>query len=385
MNNTTTCITDIFILMKNVNEKTNAICAYVLNFDTACLVVMSISWSIYLIIQMIKDRKKYKLKINTQYCRTDWCRDNKMKNYKSNVIKNILLVVVCLSECILCLSSYSYESGRLGHRTHEQSYPHQFNKILDQKSEFLTTKMYTKSLRNPLIMISNMITAISVCSIFLSVNLLTQYLVHTYSYYQREFKLKRRIVISISFLSFQIILGLIKPTILLQYILIFFLIIYQFITLCIATNKLQKLLKQRLKDSITHENQSVSVIRYYQLVYREYRYGSIILLTSLFLQMVGFSIHFIQPVVSEITEVIHLKEMLPLYVHTYDLMISALEEVFLSIGLSMLIISYFIVSIRRLVRYLRKTYKESTTNLGRNSRIQRLLQNNYDAYYRAHY
>ena len=127
------------------------------------------------------------------------------------------------------------------------------------------------------------------CSIFLFVNILTQYLVHTYSYYQRVFKLNQKIIISISFLIILFILGLIKPLILLQYTLTSLLIISQFIILCNATSKLQKLLKQRLNDSITHENQSVSVIRYYQLAYREYRLCSVILLTSLFFQMVGFS------------------------------------------------------------------------------------------------
>ena len=376
-------ISDTIIFMKNLNKKMGEICGCVITFDIACLLIMSIFWSIYLIIQMMKDQKKYKLKLNTQYCRTNWCRDNVMKNNKSNKIKNAFLIVVCLSECIFCMSTYFYESGKLSEKTVEQ--PHQLNIILSFNHEFLTTRRYTESLRNPVIMISNTITAISVCSIFLFVNLLTQYLVHTYSYYQREFRLKRKIITSISFLSFLFILGLIKPIILLQYILIVLWIISQFIILCSATNKLQKLLKQRLKDSITHENQSVSVIRYYQFVYREYKYCSIILLISLFLQMVGLSINFIQPVIKEIIDIIHLIEMFPSYVFIYDLMISTLEQVFMSIGLSVLIIPYFIVSIRRLVRFLRKTYKESTSNLGKNTRIQQLLQNNYDAYYRSHY
>ena len=138
--------------------------------------------------------------------------------------------------------------------------------------------------------------------------------------------------------------------------------------------------------SITHENQSVLVIRYYQLAYREYRLSSVILLISFFLQVLGFSINFIQPVVMEILDTVNLKEAFPSYVYVYDLMMSTLEMVFLSIGLSMLIIPYFIVSIRRLIRYLRKTHKDNnTSNLGENTRIQQLLQNNFDAYYKSHY
>ena len=376
MNNST----GIEDFIRNLNVKTGGICGIVLIFDSACLLILSISWSIYLIIQMMNDRRRYRMDLNTQRCRTYWCRENFINNYKSNKIKNTLLIVICLSECVFCISTYFYEVGKLNHSPRRHA--HRFD-LFDH--EFLASRRYTESLRNPIILISNTITVVSVSSIFLFVNLLTQYLVHTYSYYQREFKLKQKIIISISFFSFLLILGLIKPTILFQYILTSLWIISQFIILCTATNKLQKLLKQRLKDSITHENQSISVIRYYQLAYREYRFGSVILSISLFLQMVGFSLSFLQPVVIEIAEIIHLKEMFPSCVAAYDLVISSLEEVFLSIGLSMLIIPYFIVSIRRLIRYLRKTYKKNSSNLGKNLRIEQLLQRNYHAYNRSHY
>ena len=118
---------------------------------------------------------------------------------------------------------------------------------------------------------------------------------------------------------------------------------------------------------------------------REYRLSSVILLISLFFQMVGFSINLIQPVVMEIFDLINLKETFLSNVYVYDLMISTLEIIFLSIGLSMLIIPYCIVSIRRLIRYLKKIHEKNTRNLGKNTIIQQLLQNNYDAYYRSHY
>ena len=213
---------------------------------------------------------------------------------------------------------------------------------------------------NPIILISNTITAISVCSIFLFVNILTQYLVHTYSYYQRVFKLKQKIIKSISLLTILFILGF-EPLILLQYTLTSILIISQFIILFTETNKLQKLLKQS-QDSITHENQSVSVIRYYQSAYREYRLSSVILLISLFFQMIAFLINFIEPVVMVIVDLINLEETFHSCVQVYDLMISTLEIVFLSIGLSMLIIPYCIVSIRRLIRYFRKMHEKNIRN-----------------------
>ena len=308
------------------------------------------------------------MKLTTQYYRTNWCRESYIKNYWSNMVKNTLLIMICLCECILCISAYFYDLGILSQGT-------QLHRKYNSRYEFSTTRRYTEteSLRNPIIQISNTITAIPVCTIFLFVKLLTQYLVHTYSYYQREFKLKQKIIISISFLSFLLILGLIKPTILFQCILTSLWIISQFIILCTATNKLQKLLKQRLKDSITHENQSISVIRYYQLAYREYKFGSVILSISLFLQMVGFSMSFLQPIIIEIAEIIHLKEMFPSCVAAYDLVISSLEEVFLSIGLSMLIIPYLIVSIiRHNYKISQKYIPKNTSNLGKNLRIPQL-------------
>ena len=379
--NNSTGTADTVIFMKNLNDQTSMICGCILYFDSVCLLILSICWSTYLITQLMKDRKKQKLKFNTKYCRTNWCRENEAKNYNSNKVKNILLIMICWSESVLIISMCLYGFGKWNQTTRE----HPLNKIIDLKHEFLVSKRYTESLRNPIILISNIMSAISACSIFLFVNILTQYLVHTYSYYQRVFKLKQKIIISISFFTILFILGLIKPLILLQYTLTSLLIISQFIILCNATSKLQKLLKQRLKDSITHENQSASVIIYYQLAKREYRLCSVILLISLFLQMVGFSKNLIQPVVMEILDLMNLKETFPSYVHVYDLMISSLEMVFLSIGLSMLIIPYCIVSIRRLIRYLRKIYKVNTCNLGKNTKVQQLLKNNYDAYYRSHY
>ena len=381
--NNSTGTADIILFMRNLNDQTSMICGGVTFFDSVCLLILSICWSIYLITQMMKERKKYKLILNTQYSRTNRCRENEAKNYNSNKVKNTLLITICLSECVLIVSAYLYELGKWNQRTRE--HPHQLKILFNLNHEFLASRKYTESLRNPIILISNTTIAISVSSIFLSVTILTQYLVHTYSYYQRVFKLKQKIIRSISCVTVLFILGLIKPLILLQYTLTSLLIISQFIILCSATNTLQKLLKQRLKDSITHEIQSVSVIRYYQLAYREYRLSSVILLISLFFQMVGISINFIQPVVMEIFDLINLKEMFPSYVYVYEFMMSTLEMVFLSSGLSMLIIPYCIVSIRRLVRCLRKTFKENTSNLGKNSIIQQLLQNNYDAYYRSHY
>ena len=381
--NNSTGTADIIIFMRKLNDRTNTICGCVVYSEGMCLLILSICWSIYLITQMMKDREKHKLKFNTQYCRTIWCRENEAKNYNSNKVKNTLLITICWSECVFIMSMYLYKFGIWNQTTRE--HPHHLNIIFDLKHDFLVSKRYTESLRNPIVLISNTMNAISACSIYLFVNILTQYLVHTYSYYQRMFKLKQKTIISISFFTILFILGLIKPLILLQYTLTSIMIIYKFITLSSATNTLQKLLKQRLKDSINHENQSVSVIRYYQLAYREYRLCSVILLTSLFFQMVGFSINLIQPVIMEILDLINLKEMFPSYVYVYDLMISTLEIIFMSFGLSTLIIPYCIVSIRRLIRYLRKIYEKNTRKLGKNTIIQQLLQNNYDAYHRSHY
>ena len=271
MNNSTSNEDVLVLFVKQLNGDICAIFGCVMTIDSVCLLVLSIGWMIYLISQMVKDRKRYKIQLNTRYCSLNWCRNNYVKNYKSNKVKNTLFIVICLSEFVLIMSGYLYESGRWSHRTRERKFL-QFDITTSMTHEVLTTRRYTESLRNPIILISNTITAISVCSIFLFVNFLTQYLVHTYSYYQRVFKLKQKIIISISLLTILFILGLIKPLILLQYTLTFLLIISQFIILCNATNKLQKLLKQRLKDSITHENQSV---------FDSYRYPDIMRTNSL--------------------------------------------------------------------------------------------------------
>ena len=78
---------DIIMFMKELNKKTSEVCGIVMYFDSVCLLALSISWSVYLITQMMKDQNRYKIKVHTQYLRTNWCRENDVKNYKSNKVK----------------------------------------------------------------------------------------------------------------------------------------------------------------------------------------------------------------------------------------------------------------------------------------------------------
>ena len=150
--NNSTGTADTITFMRKLIDQTNMICECVVYFDSVCLLILSICWSIYLITQMMKERKKYKLILNTQYCRTNWCRENEAKNYNSNKVKNTLLITICLSECVLIMSMCLYELGRWNQTTHE--HPHQL-KIIDLNHEFSVSRRYTDSLRNPIVLISN--------------------------------------------------------------------------------------------------------------------------------------------------------------------------------------------------------------------------------------
>ena len=169
--NNSTGTADIIIFMRKLNDRTNTICGCVVYSEGMCLLILSICWSIYLITQMMKDREKHILKFNTKYCRTNWSREKDAKNYNSNKVKNTLLITICLSESVLIMSMCLYEFGKWNQTTLD--HPHHLKITFDLNHEFLVSRKYTESLRNPIILISNTMSAISVCSIFLFVNTLT--------------------------------------------------------------------------------------------------------------------------------------------------------------------------------------------------------------------
>ena len=391
MNNST----DSTNVLSAIDQSNRIICTLffgIMNIEILCLFILSIFWSIYLIIQIIKDNKKKKIELKTQ--KPEYMLENHMKNFSSNRTKKILLIAICMSECALVLSIYLYQIGKfdmIGNAHPYQSPQSSFIHL----NEFHVYARYTNSLSHGVIRVSNVISTSSIYATFLFVRILTQFLIHQYSYYKSSLKLKRKLIFAISLLVTLSILGLIRPLILLQYALTVLVIIYEFIFIAILTKRLLRLLKQRLNDARLHENQSYRVVLYYRIAYADYKYSSTALLLALFFQVIAFSINFLHPIVMtlvvypsmEFNGVFTIPRtsmyVIPQFAQEYDMIISSLEAIFLTTGYSLLIAPYLLVSLRRFFRYIKRRSGCSDVSV-KNSKFQKLLKNNHDAYFLYH-
>ena len=393
MLNNTANTTQIRLWISLSNEIVSTVSEPIMYTGALCLFILSLSWSVYLLLQILKDRKMHKMVIKNQICRPKYLLGNKVKNFDTNRIRNILLIIICLSECALVLSFILYQVGK--QKLVENKHPFHKRK-LKVLHEFLVNERYFNSLRNWVILVSIVINTTFTYSIFLFVRILTQFLIHQYSYYKSPLNLKRKLTFSISLLILLSILGLIRPLILLQYALTVLVIIYEFIFIAILTKNLLKLLKQRLDDARLHENQSYRVVLYYRIAYADYKYSSTALLLAFFFQVIAFSINFIHPIVMvlivnpdiEFSVLFctphHSLHDTPIYAQEYNLFVSSLEELFMTLTLNLLIAPYLIVSLRRLFRYINNIRSASREIAVTNSRIQALLRNNNDAYSMYH-
>ena len=387
MNNTANSKVNLWISRSNYIIST--VSEPIMYTEALCLFILSIAWSMYLFMKIMKDKKNHKMTMKTQNSKPEYFLKNAVKNLYTNKTKNILLILICISECALVLSFILYQIGKL--KLVQNTHPsHKLKlKILH---EFLVDARYLNSLRNWVIRVSIVINTISMYSLFLFVRILTQFLIHQYSYYKSSLKLKRKLIFAISLLVTLSILGLIRPLILLQYALTVLVIIYEFIFIAILTKRLLRLLKQRLNDARQHENQSYRVVLYYRIAYADYKYSSTALLLALFFQVIAFSINFLHPIVMMLvvhpnmelsllfTTPHHSSHGMPIFAQEYNLFISTLEEIFMTIGLSLLLTPYLIVSIRRIFWYFKKRRSASREFSVLNSRIHELLKNNYGAY-----
>ena len=243
------------------------------------------------------------------------------------------------------------------------------------------------------------LTTTSFYTLFLLIRILTQYLVHPYSYYKLPFWYKFKLGISLLIITTLFICGVVRQVVLIHFICIVLVVIYEFICIFIATKKLRLLLTQRLNDAIMHENQSTGVIRYYKIANKDYKLFSTVLLIALFFQTIAFSILCIHPIVvtiiafpnSWIESILYLPQK-DIAAHfgthhiavAYNLIVCSIEEVFVTTGFSLQVIPYFLVSFIRLIRNIKKRVKANRSIPGENSLLTKLIEENQVAYRRNH-
>ena len=396
-NNTTDKMLEIIRLASMVRE-TNLILCPILFTNFIVILFLSISWSVYLFNELLKISLEYRnaLKSRNFISEHQWLHD--IRNLYSKKVKNIFLIAICLSECIIFLSILVYEILYMYAR-HVK-----IQNIIPFSSSFKISSFsvdfgFYNSMNHTQLRFFKTLTTTSMYVLFLLIRILTQYLVHQYSYYKFPFRFKFKLAISLLIIFSLFICGVVRQLELIHFICIVLVVIYEFICICIATKKLRLLLTQRLNDAITHENQSTGVIRYYKIANKDYKLFSTVLLIALFFQTIAFSIFCIHPIVvtiiafpdSWIESILYLPQKdiaAHFYTHhivvAYNLIVCTLEEVFCIIGFTLQAIPYLLVSLIRLIRNIKKKVIANRISPELNPLLTELIEENQVAYRRNH-
>ena len=340
------------------------------------ILLFSILWGIFLIRTLWKDYRKEKMNSKLRNTVPEYQWINTMNNFRSNRIKNVFLLSICsceigISVLILSNSLVMFILILVSNIERKIQY------LIEGIANFASYDVLERSTPTRLYSIGILTTA---CLLTTLVRILTQYMIYQYSYYKPHLNLKFEIYISISFLFFL----LLTETILLKifYVCIVFMIFYEYILLVIASRKLCLLLKQRLSDAIIHENQSKYAILYYRIGYKDYKICSIVMLMSLFAQCLGISLYCFNTLFSS-ENLYPLRNMDVLfiqYIRVSYFFINAMELFLITIGTSIQILVYSIVSIRRLFRYIKSRINVNRQINSQRSYIQSIIERNYMAY-----
>ena len=335
------------------------------------ILILTILWAFFIIRALWKDYRKEKMysKLRNTVPEYQWL--NTMNNFCSNRIKNRLLLSICLSESALTVMLVSNQLGNFLSITEEsmekklevfiQDLP--FVALYDKSEHPAPSRFYSISILT------------TICLLAFLVRILTQYMVYQYSYFKPRLNLKFEIYISLSCLFLLSLMATFLQLHMVFYVCIVFLLFYEYILLIIATRKLRLLLKQRLSDAILHENQSNNVIHYYRIGYKDYKICSTVMLVALFAQYVGIILCCFNTIFG--SSMYTYGNLYPVLLYQF---IIAIEQFLFSLGTSIQILVYIIVSIRRLFRYIKSCININRQTSSQRSSIQSMIDRNYTAY-----
>ena len=345
------------------------------------ILVFSLLWAFFLIRTLWKDYRKEKMNFKLRITVPEYQWLNTMNNFRSNRTKNCLLLSICLSESAVTMMLVFNKLVNILPIL-EENIEEKFSYLIKNSAIFVSYDVL--EFITPIRVINTSICT-TACILIVLVRILTQYMVCQYGYFKHRFNLKFEIYISLSCLVCLFIMGTFLRLLMIFYICISFLLFYEYILLIIASRKLCSLLKQRLSDAILHENQSNNVIHYYRIGYKDYKICSTVMLISLFLQYFGVLLYGIELVVFAMFEdnlgkindknIYILENVLFLFSNT-----DALILILFTLGTSIQISVYLIVSIRRLFRYIKSRVNINGQTSSQRSSIRSMIERNYMAY-----
>ena len=350
----------------------------IMDIHFVIILVFSILWAFFLIRTLWKDYKKEKMnfKLRNTVPQYQWL--NTMNNFRSNRIKNCLLLAICLSEsgitAMLICSRFVIFESILGGTREDKSEILILNTVLVASYQELENSTSTR--------LNSISILTTYCLFAFLIRILTQYMVYQYSYYKPRLNLKFEIYISLSCLFFLFFMATFLRLLNIFNVCIVFLLYYEYILLVIASRKLCLLLKQRLSDAIIHEYQSNYVILYYRIGYKDYKICSAVMLIVLFAQYLGISIYCFFTLFTAVNYKSYfcLDELFLQITVTSSSIIIGMELTFLTLGTSIQILVYMMVSFRRLFLCIRSRININESISSQRSSIQSMIERNYMAY-----
>ena len=325
----------------------------ILYINIFLMLILSTLWAFYFIQKIWKDYRYEKMhsKLRNSFQEQLWL--NRMQNFKSNRIKNIILLAICVSETVMTVIIV-YDKFR------DYVFNETYNPEKDAKTgllvfiscgSFVSYRIYATL-------------AMGECVLTFLIRILTQYMVYQYSYYKPYLNLKVEFYISITCyipLIFSVLVLKLEKLFLICCLILLF---YELTWSAIAGRKLSLLLRQRLHDS-RQENQGNSVIRYYEIVRKEFRMCFSILLVSIFLQSLAIAI-------------LHTR-LFFLYYGYYYLVLPLLATVLFTFGNGIQMLPYLIVSLRSAFHHIRNRRKHNHRSFEIPT-MKRLIEKNYFSY-----
>ena len=349
------------------------------------VLIYSSIWALYLIRKLSKDIRKEKMYSKLRNYQPDYTWLNVMKNFSSNRIKNSFLFAICLSEIAMVLSinfsvilQVNSKSGK--------SMQEQLNLWIQNPVASFPTYNYLVEFTP--FRITSTVTTISVCVMASLVRILTQYLVHQYGYFKTSMNLKFKVHISLSCLFVLFLMAAILRLLMIFNICIALVLAYEYTQLFTASKQLRLLLRQRLYDVIQHGNRNKVAILYHKIAYKEYKNCSIVILIAFFAQFLGVSLYGINQLVMKLVEFdpTNPYNCPNLSAHECEIIfisesfLSVLELILSTIGSSIQILMYSVVTIRRIVRYTCNRIQLNNHISSSRSPLQHLIEENNIAY-----
>ena len=253
------------------------------------LLILSVSWSIYLIKSLIDEHKCSKMlkKIRNEISEEEW--KHKRLSYVTLQTKRLLMLGICITEVIWTLFAVLLAATALFVDDYDNipySYENDYSivRLADESKRFDLRFGYSGFMSLFIVLLGQ-------------VRILTEYMVNRYSRYKREVSLgKDFFLLGLQFILVFVI-GLMKETFLIAPFIFVPLACYQYLQTVLSTRTLAKWLKSRYFDAKHHEYLSEHNVRYYKRLYMEFKIASGVVLITLFFHIFAFILAICFPIV----------------------------------------------------------------------------------------